>query len=677
MAEEDNEKDRSFSSADPSYSPPPGLALFVARAQATLQDATKLNFQSPSPSKSITSNLSEEDISFQIQEDDDDRRFKQEVMDMFETNHEAALETNVNESKAESILETANLLLALEDGGEGMELNKSGLIFPTSGQHDDNDDILGALTSDLSNLTIDDEKKTANAVETIDVDLLGIELTADTPMSPQGQGVKLSESDLLPLGNEAVSPEEKSLTTAVQQRTMVDFFSPQQNDIMSNDLLSKSVAVGSTSPLESAENPKLSASTPELNNTSPFRNAFQSMVARLDSASPEPSPSSTEPTAPPPPLFRQSESSSQQEISIPNSTRLPPSPQSTDMGIATQSSAIPSKSPTTPVETVVPGEITDKTTLVVSGASQVASNLQSVPVSHGVASPLNKEVITSPPPKSSTPQGVVKHLEECTKTKSDSGVVLSASTLPKSLTTPVETVVTGEVTDKTTLGISSVSTVASNLQSAPLIPDAASAPKKEVITSPPPKSITPKVAAKHLEISTKTKSVIPSASTNDDSFFLPNQMPLAVKKPLTHQPVQTCEVSRSVTEPGSIVTARSQIRESMTVTKKCIDRPRIPSSSTRTTISMQSTSTGASTSTSRLYQGTAVTRAKSKVAAPPSRVEQRSKNSTVEGVMKAKERVRLQKLASAKKVKEVEAAEVKKPESRSSPRGLVLSVQEG
>ena len=203
---------------------------------------------------------------------------------------------------------------------------------------------------------------------------------------------------------------------------------------------------------------------------------------------------------------------------------------------------------------------------------------------------------------------------------------------------------------------------------------------KEVITSPPPKSFTPKVASKHLEISTKTKSVILSASTNDDSFFLPNQMPLAVKKPLTHQPVQTCEVSRSVTGPGSIITAHSKIRESMTVTKKCIDWPRILSSSTRTTISMQSTLMGASTSTSQLYQGMAVTRAKLKVAAPPSRVEQRSKTSMDEGVMKAKERVWLQKLAAVKKVKkakEVEAAEVKKPESCSSTRGLVLSAQEG
>ena len=45
--------------------------------------------------------------------------------------------------------------------------------------------------------------------------------------------------------------------------------------------------------------------------------------------------------------------------------------------------------------------------------------------------------------------------------------------------------------------------------------------------------------------------------------------------------------------------------------------------------------------------------------------------------MKAKERVQLQKLSAAKKVKEVEAAQVKKPESHSSTRGSVLSAQEG
>lgn len=48
-----------------------------------------------------------------------------------------------------------------------------------------------------------------------------------------------------------------------------------------------------------------------------------------------------------------------------------------------------------------------------------------------------------------------------------------------------------------------------------------------------------------------------------------------------------------------------------------------------------------------------------------------------EGVMKAKERVRLQKLAAAKKANEVEASEVKKPESRSSTRGSALSAEEG
>jgi hypothetical protein len=620
------EEDSSFASPHPSYVPS-GLASFVARAQATLHDATQLNFQSPSPQKSITTTLSEEETSFQIQEDDDDRRFKQEVMDKFEKNDDTV--SSSDDSKAEAILETSNRLLSLEQEGDEVEFTQSDMTSPTRVEQEGNDDIPSTL---VGNVTIDEKRETLNDADSFFVDLLGTESTVDMPISPEVKGVDLTELGvLIAPGSKAVSPEKSETRNAaeangvdlldiesiadnvpVQDRSLVDFFSSPQNDALFKDMLSMSVAPGCTSPLERAENSKLSASTPELTKTSPFRKAFQNMAARLDSASPGQSPSSTEPS----PASRQSAPSRMEIDTLMSSIPSPPSTfvpafQSTDKGITMQPTTTLSKSPTIPAESETRREVKDTTTLGVSGASPVVSSVDSAPP--------NKDAI-----KTIASQAAEKQREERTQTKFD-------------------------------------------------------------------------------------WAVAPSASTEDDSFFPNRRMSLAAVSPPTRRPVQASksEVSKPVPRPSSNVTDRSKLRKSMPATKKCLDRQRIPSTSTRTTVSMQSTSTtgssrliqgttatqartksasppsgiastrGPSTATSHLYQGTAATQPRSKLASPPSRVAARSKASTDEGVTKAKERVRQQKLTAAKKAKEAEAAEVKKPETRSSTRGTALTVEEG
>ena len=62
------------------------------------------------------------------------------------------------------------------------------------------------------------------------------------------------------------------------------------------DPMAMSCALEVTSPLQVHENPKLSASTPDLASPSPWKNAFQSMVARLDDRVTPPTPEQSSPS---------------------------------------------------------------------------------------------------------------------------------------------------------------------------------------------------------------------------------------------------------------------------------------------------------------------------------------------------------------------------------------------
>ena len=338
---EDDEKIESFV--------PSSLASFISKAQATLDDLQN-SLHLESPAKSNASVSMDQDTSFaSMREDEDDKKLKQELLDKLQQRNEKGLDKD--ENKESSILESANLLLALDEeeeiaaheilsgktadtplspAGEGVEFSLSDLLSPGSDTMSPDDGL--ARQSKRADAVQDRSPSNFSKDTTIDTkteerlsgssrasgwkNLIASVPTksTDTPKSALERGTEFIESSDLrsKTGDKNQTSQSagrditpKSVREKVVEPKTVDFVTTPKDNATSVscapipatiDPMAMSCALEVTSPFSVNENTKLSASTPELGPSSPWRNAFQSMVSRLEDRGTPPTPDQSTPS---------------------------------------------------------------------------------------------------------------------------------------------------------------------------------------------------------------------------------------------------------------------------------------------------------------------------------------------------------------------------------------------
>jgi hypothetical protein len=313
-----DEKNQSMDAADTPESTsfvPSSLASFVARAQATLDDV-QLSLQSPAKSSTRSTSVSmDQDASFaSMREDEDDKQLKQQVLDNLDKKKR-------QEHQNDFILDTANLLFALDEQVEEMASQEQPSPIKAGGEEESHVlDFLSDDTPEKIGLNVyKDQSQQANAGSNKDTEskresggsrasgwrnliasvpgkAQNVLDTSLTKSPAKSQASQSAGNDPLMASPAKSVPENGTddATTGSELRPKDTIMSPSIPD--SIDPMAMSCALEVTSPLQVHENPKLSASTPELASPSPWKNAFQSMVARLEDRVTPPTPEQSSPS---------------------------------------------------------------------------------------------------------------------------------------------------------------------------------------------------------------------------------------------------------------------------------------------------------------------------------------------------------------------------------------------
>lgn len=330
MDSKDNEKDAATPESTSFI--PPSLASFVAKAQATLDDVQH-NFHFESPSSENKNNVSsvsmDQDTSFtgSMREDEDDKKLKQEVLDKLNQKNKTGVD---NDDKEEYILETANLLLELDEACDEKEIVASSeqpspiKTADTSVSQQEGGDFsdlhsratsvaspaksLVSTTSSVAKSVANNDAETkrdsgssrasgwksllASIPSKAEASLVksvkrGVESSpvsaAKSPQKSQ-QGPAASGKDASPVTN-IEKPTEPSGSVSLPKDNITSPPIPSTINPMA-----MSAALEVTSPLPVNTSPNLSASTPELTSSSPWKKAFRSMAARLEDRVTPPTP---------------------------------------------------------------------------------------------------------------------------------------------------------------------------------------------------------------------------------------------------------------------------------------------------------------------------------------------------------------------------------------------------
>lgn len=330
MADDDNNK--KTPPADVAATPestsfvPPSLASFISKAQATLDDVqSSLHFDSPESNATNNASVSmDQDTSFvSMREDEDDKKLKKHVLDKI--NNRSRAETNVDDNNKEgSILETANMLLDLveEDEHISSSLEPSPAKAANDGANVSMSDFLsrnssvaspvksvsspGSASKPASNNTNRDSGSSrASGWKNL---IAGIPSKVSPSKTPVGKSVDAEPPAPSSAGKQTLEKSQAShsigkdatpgsiIEKPTELSTVGSASLPKDPIITSPpipttiDPMAMSAALEVTSPLPVHETHKLAASTPELAPPSPWKNAFQSMVARLEDRVTPPTP---------------------------------------------------------------------------------------------------------------------------------------------------------------------------------------------------------------------------------------------------------------------------------------------------------------------------------------------------------------------------------------------------
>jgi len=466
---DDDEKDQSLASetdSTPSYVPS-SLASFVARAQATLDDVQSSLQHLDSPAKSSIGNSAsvsmDHDTSFpSMREDEDDKKLKQEVMDKLDQKSQIIEEEDTKEESF--LMETANLLLALDDEGEvtthepspikAVDTSLEGVDFamaelltldgfsapPVKSQNQ------SAVQNDSPSVDTETKRDSGSSRASGWRNLIASAPSKNENMPPKppakartevagmstSAAKSVDKSQVSPAVGRDVTP--KSAPMKASGPSIKGYASMPKDTIISPsipatvDPMAMSAALEATSPLavDPDSNHSLSASTPELTSWSPWKKTFGRMVARLEDRV---TPPTSEHSTPSPVTAKQSLSSKDPEAIAVSTENVKPSQVVPECSPPLSRQSVPSSQVELSDKMLLPAASLEKARRLDSLPPQ-STEKNEVIISHAASLPKS-------PPQVARQSGLVLSLsdslpEASPQTARQKGLILSPSaSLPK------------------------------------------------------------------------------------------------------------------------------------------------------------------------------------------------------------------------------------------------------